>query len=210
MEPSTVSSCILTLHKEFAAYTTQRLQELGLSFGLIYFVLYVGKHPDCTPSELTKDLHLDWGHSQRSLNKLAEDGFLTKEKNGRSYHLKLTQRGENAFVVCHQVFIDWDAQSLGGLTAQERQQLLTLLQKAVQEYFDKILKKVEHSLDKSNTVFGCYMCQGKMPMSVRQRYEEMKKQPIHLPNLDAMIENFDKALSHPDADDLEQLKQAVR
>ncbi len=78
------------------------------------------------------------------------------------------------------------------------------------EYFDKILKKTEHSLDKSNTVFGCYMCQGKMPMSVRQRYEEMKKQPIHLPNLDAMIENFDKALSHPDADDLEQLKQAVR
>ena len=68
-----------------------------------------------------------------SLNKLAEDGFLTKEKNGRSYHLKLTQRGENAFVVCHQVFIDWDAQSLGGLTAQERQQLLTLLQKAVQK-----------------------------------------------------------------------------
>lgn len=54
------------------------------------------------------------------------------------------------------------------------------------------------------------MCQGKMPMSVRQRYENMKKQPIHLPNLDAMIENFDKALSHPDADDLEQLKQAVR
>lgn len=95
MEPSTVSSCILTLHREFAAYTTQRLQELGLSFGLIYFVIYVGKHPDCTPSELTKALHLDWGHSQRSLNKLAEDGFLTKEKNGRSYHLKLTQRGEN-------------------------------------------------------------------------------------------------------------------
>ena len=95
MELSTVSSCILTLHREFSAYTTQRLQELGLSFGLIYFVIYVGKHPDCTPSELTKDLHLDWGHSQRSLNKLAEDGFLTKEKNGRSYHLKLTLTGQD-------------------------------------------------------------------------------------------------------------------
>ena len=34
------------------------------------------------------------------------------------------------------------------------------------EYFDKILKKTEHSLDKSNTVFGRYMCQGKMPMSL--------------------------------------------
>ena len=79
-----------------------------------------------------------------------------------------------------------------------------------EEYFDKILKKVERSLDKSNTIFGCYMCQGKMPMSVRQRYEEMKKQPIHLPNLDALIENLDKALSHPDAEDLERLKQAVK
>lgn len=49
-----------------------------------------------------------------------------------------------------------------------------------------------------------------MPMSVRQRYEDMKQQPIHLPNLDTMIENFDQALSHPDAEDMERLKQAVR
>ena len=41
MEPSTISSCILTLHKEFAAYTTQRLQELGLSFGLIYILSFM-------------------------------------------------------------------------------------------------------------------------------------------------------------------------
>ena len=79
-----------------------------------------------------------------------------------------------------------------------------------EEYFNKILKKVEGSLDRSNTVFGRYMCQGKMPLSVRQRYEGMKKQPIHLPNLDALIENFDNALSHPDAEDLERLKQAVK
>ena len=79
-----------------------------------------------------------------------------------------------------------------------------------EEYFNKILKAVQKDLHSSNTVIGSFMCQGKMPMSVRQRYENMKKQPLHLPNLDAMIENFDKALSHPDADDLERLKQAVK
>ena len=79
-----------------------------------------------------------------------------------------------------------------------------------EEYFNKILKKAECSLDRSNTVFGRYMCQGKMPVSVRQRYEAMKAKPLHIPNLDALIENFDKALSHPDAADLEQLKQAVK
>ena len=77
-------------------------------------------------------------------------------------------------------------------------------------YFEKILAATRKALDGSNTVIGSFMCQGKMPMSVRQRYEEMKKQPIHLPNLDALIENFDNALSHPDADDLERLKQAVK
>ena len=44
-----------------------------------------------------------------------------------------------------------------------------------EEYFNKILKKVERSLDRSNTVFGRYMCQGKMPLSVRQRYEGHEK-----------------------------------
>ena len=108
MEPYTVSSRILTLHRAFAAYTSQRLQELSLNFGQMYFILYVGKHPDCTPSELTNELHLDWGHSQRSLVKLVEDGFLTREKLGRSYRLRLTSQGEQAFMVCHRVFADWD------------------------------------------------------------------------------------------------------
>ena len=79
-----------------------------------------------------------------------------------------------------------------------------------EEYFEKILKAVQKSLDKSNTLTGSFMCQGKMPLSVRQRYEKMKAQPIPLPNVDALIRNFDSALSHPDAEDLEHLKHAVQ
>ena len=105
----------------------------AVSFGMMYFIIYVGKHPGCTPSELTQRLHLDWGHSQRSLTKLAEDGFLTKEKSGRSYHLELTEKGRTAFAVCHRVFYGWDARNLTGLTADEQRQLLELLQKAAQK-----------------------------------------------------------------------------
>ena len=77
-------------------------------------------------------------------------------------------------------------------------------------YFQNILNRVKASIDPSNSVVGEYMCQGKMPLSVRQRYEGMKKQPIHLPNLDALIENFDKALSHPDADDLQRARAFIQ
>ena len=46
-----------------------------------------------------------------------------------------------------------------------------------QEYFDKILSSVQKHLGASNTVIGTYMCQGKMPQSVKERYLSMKRQP---------------------------------
>ena len=79
-----------------------------------------------------------------------------------------------------------------------------------EEYFNKILKAVQKDLHSSNTVIGSFMCQGKMPQSVRERYMKMKENPEHPANLDALIKNFDCALSHPDSDDLEKLRNLCR
>lgn len=76
-----------------------------------------------------------------------------------------------------------------------------------QAYFDKILTQVQGSLDPSNTVVGRYMCQGKMPASVRARYVAMAAQQPE--KWQPMIDNFDRALSHPDEADLEGLRSAV-
>ena len=35
-------------HRSFTAYTTRRLGQLGMSFGSLFLVIYVGKHPSCT------------------------------------------------------------------------------------------------------------------------------------------------------------------
>ena len=78
-----------------------------------------------------------------------------------------------------------------------------------EEYFNKILKAVQKELHSSNTVIGTYMCQGKMPQSVRARYVKMKENPEHPANLDLLIQNFDRALSHPDSEDLERLKKSL-
>ena len=72
-------------------------------------------------------------------------------------------------------------------------------------YFEKIIEKTQKYMNDTNTVIDTYMCQGKMPMSVRDRYEKMP----HIPNIKKLIENFDQALSHPDAQDLEHLKEKI-
>lgn len=73
-------------------------------------------------------------------------------------------------------------------------------------YFDKILSAAQQNLPDSAVVCGSYMCQGKMPAAVRARYEAMENNPRR----QAMLDNFDAALSHPDEADLSHLRDAVR
>ena len=126
---NTLAYYFTVLSRSFAAYTARILEQLGLSQGLLYLVLYVGRHPGCTQSELTSALGLDWGYCQRSTLRLVEDGFFLREKQGRAYRLTLSEKGMQAFETSHQVFFDWDNEILQTLSEQERTQLLTLLAK---------------------------------------------------------------------------------
>lgn len=134
----TLSYYTTMLHRNFTTYITQQLQALGLSFGSLFPVIYVGKHPECTQAELTAALGLDWGYSQRCITKLVETGFLLREKKGKSYHLNLSPKGQQAFEVSHQVFFDWDEQFLTALNQQEREQLFSLLAKATKKEANSI------------------------------------------------------------------------
>ena len=74
------------------------------------------------------------------------------------------------------------------------------------EYFDKILSAARQNLPDDATVCGSYMCQGKMPDVVRERYAAMEPSPKR----DMMLENFQKALAHPNEDDLAALTKLVQ
>lgn len=76
-----------------------------------------------------------------------------------------------------------------------------------QEYYQMLFQRVKELVDGSNQILGYFYCQGKMPQSVRQRYEAMEKERPGDPQIQASLENFDRALSHPDAQDLEQAKE---
>lgn len=78
-----------------------------------------------------------------------------------------------------------------------------------QSYFEQILERVKGHLAADNEVVGTYMCQGKMPQSVRKRYEGMLEQNPGDERIKGMIENFDRAVQHPDAEDLKALREAV-
>ena len=131
MVKKTVSFYIGILYRDFMSYTTRALKKHGLSYGQLPFILYVGKFPGCPQAELTKMMRLDWGHSQRTVAKLVDGGFMTKEYNEElaCNCLNLTEAGQQAFQTSHEVFTAWDAENLNGLAPAEKEQLLMLLQK---------------------------------------------------------------------------------
>lgn len=77
-------------------------------------------------------------------------------------------------------------------------------------YFEQILARVRDLLPESVQLVGSYLCPGKMPQSVRDRYVRIaEEEPAKRSHMQKMIFNFDCALSHPDASDLQALIEEV-
>jgi len=77
-------------------------------------------------------------------------------------------------------------------------------------YFEQILARVRDLLPESVQLVGSYLCPGKMPQSVRDRYVRIaEEEPAKRSYMQKMIFNFDCALSHPDANDLQALIEEV-
>ena len=49
----------------------------------------------------------------------------------RAHILRLTEKGEAAFALSHELFAQWDQEVLEGFTTEEKEQLLTLLKKTL-------------------------------------------------------------------------------
>ena len=70
-------------------------------------------------------------------------------------------------------------------------------------YFESVLERVQLYIPKSNEVLGSFMCQGKMPESVLNRYSKLlEEQPGNLKVLNK-IDNYKNAASHPDKNDVD-------
>lgn len=73
------------------------------------------------------------------------------------------------------------------------------------DYYTAIEHSVNAWLENDNDYLGAFLCQGKMPQKVRQKYETMRNEE-NQEQMNLCIRNFDEALTHPDSLDLEHAK----
>lgn len=74
-------------------------------------------------------------------------------------------------------------------------------------YYRRVLSNFASALPEGAQVVGTFMCQGQMPAAVRERYVGLSQGD---PGRYApMIENFDRAVGHPDDADLARFVDAL-
>ena len=78
------------------------------------------------------------------------------------------------------------------------------------EYFERILAGVREKLPEDAEYLGGAMCQGKMGAGIRHRYEGMLADNPGDKRIQAMIDNFDVALEHPNDEDFARIVVAAK
>lgn len=74
------------------------------------------------------------------------------------------------------------------------------------EYYDKLASRFDSIVSNDNEILGHFFCPGKMPLKTRERYIKMIQEHPDDKQLKVSLDNFDKALSHPDDNDLNNAK----
>lgn len=78
-----------------------------------------------------------------------------------------------------------------------------------EEYYQSIFSRVKTNVKENNEVLGFFLCQGKMPEGVKKRYFMMLKDDPENKRLQASLANYEKALTHPDATDVQNIQKWV-
>lgn len=78
------------------------------------------------------------------------------------------------------------------------------------EYFEQILDRVRTYLPADARYIGGAMCQGKMGMGVKRRYEGMLEKDPENAQARMLIDNWNKAQSHPNEDDVSRIAAAAK
>lgn len=78
------------------------------------------------------------------------------------------------------------------------------------EYFEQILDRVRTYLPADAQYIGGAMCQGKMGMGVKRRYEGMLEKDPENARARMLIDNWNKAQSHPNENDVSRIAAAAK
>ncbi|MEG0176434.1 flavodoxin family protein [Anaerorhabdus sp.] len=77
-----------------------------------------------------------------------------------------------------------------------------------QTYYDRVIKNVKTCIYPGNKLLGEFLCQGKMPLSIKEKCEKMDRKTAKF-DIDAFLKGFDETSKHPNEDDYKNFEKIL-
>ena len=85
------------LNRQLNAMADNAFREMGLTSSYAFLLMLVSDHPGIQPMELSKKLQLTPSTITRLVEKMEYRRFLERRSEGRSTHIRLTEKGEKIY-----------------------------------------------------------------------------------------------------------------
>jgi DNA-binding MarR family transcriptional regulator len=113
--------------------SNRHLKKWNLSVAQFDVLVQVGSHSRLTQQELADKLFVTKGNIAQLLGKLEEQGWIRREQEWKTKYLYLTDAGQALFKEAVPLQEQFQADQFGGLSREEKKQLLVLLKKIQKE-----------------------------------------------------------------------------
>ena len=129
-----ISGYISALHRRALQFYNKSEEETGLTGVQYPYLFYLGRHEGCRQDEIAQHLHVNKSNVTRQLEKLKNAGIIRVIKDPqdeRVCRVYLTEKAKDARIAVDKQVDAWNEIITANMTAEEAQQLKTLLDKAL-------------------------------------------------------------------------------
>ncbi len=128
---------------------SRKVKDTGIYRSQHRLLMLLGKHPDCSQTELAEKMDISPAAVAVSLKKLEKGGYINRQshaEDNRINHVEVTGKGQEAISVSIQYFKEVESAMLKGFSLEEMERLRNYLERIIQNgeiYYQSLLRKAK-------------------------------------------------------------------
>ena len=134
---------ISVLYRYGQSYMNKKMEPFGLNKGQLPVLIFLYKYDGSSQQQLTDYLRIDKGCDAKTIKKLEQEGYVTREidsSDKRAFNVRLTQKAKDAIPAIREAIYSWEDVMTAGLNDEEKdaaEQIIYKMAKNAYNYKDR-------------------------------------------------------------------------
>lgn len=132
---------VALLYRSTQMFMNNKLAESGIGAGQYPFILFIGRCSGCSQDEITKALCFDKGTTARAIQKLEQEGYITREVSNddhRKNEVYITPKGMKKRSEIRKILEDWHNKLFLGVSEEMKSHTIETLKKMAENAISQV------------------------------------------------------------------------